>query len=322
MKANYLVLSVLAASLFVNACKKDEENATPAPTPGTPAAINPIRSYLAANLNAARQSFTVNATTGGGITGNKGSHVDFMPGAFLTASGSPVSGMVQVKLIEVLDIADMILLNKQTVGIYGGQLRLLRSGGEVKIEATQGGNEVFIIPNGAVVSIPGGGSIDPEMDVFYGTEDSDGDVVWNLSTDTIAIQDSVAWDTTGTSTSWFYYALYPNSLNWINCDYFPSGSLATVLADAPDGFDGTNTMVWLALPSMNGLGGAWYNGSLLFETYASPIGYQGVIVGLHVDADGNYFSSFTNVTVAPGLTVPITFTPTTLPEFVSAVDAL
>lgn len=320
MKTKHLVLSVLAASLFVNACKKnDDEESTPAPAPGTPATINPIRAYLEDNLDDARQSFTVNATTGGGITGNNGSHVEFVPGAFVTASGAPVTGTVQVKLIEVLNVADMILLNKQTVGNYGGQLRMLRSGGEVKIEATQGGNEVFIVPNGAVVNIPGGGSIDPQMDVFYGTEDSDGDVVWNLSTDTITIQDSAVWDTTGVS--WFYYQFAADSLNWLNCDYFPAGAITTLLVDAPDGYDGSNTMVWLAVPALNGVLGSYYSGSL-FNTYQAPIGYQGVVVALHQDADDNYFSSFTTITVATGMTVPITFSPTTLPEFEAAVNAL
>jgi hypothetical protein len=319
MHSQRLLLSAIAASLLLITCKKDNDmNGPSAPAPG--AVANPLRAYLDQNLADATQSFTVNATSGGSVLGNRGSHVAFAPGAFVTASGGPVTGTVQVKLIEVLTVADMLLMNKQTVGNFGGELRMLKSGGEIKIEATQGGSEVFIVPNGAVVSIPGGNSADPLMEVFYGTEDSDGDVVWNLSTDTITIQDSSVWDTTGGN--WFYYTFAADSLNWINCDYFPSGSLASVLVDAPDGFDGSNTMVWLALPSMNGVGGAWYNSSLLFQTFASPIGNQGVIVGLHEDGDGNYFSSFTNITVATGLTVPITFSPTTLAQFEADVNAL
>lgn len=320
MKIKQFVLSALAVSLFAGACKKnDDEDVSPVPTPGTPAATNVLRAYLEDNVDDARQTFTVNATSGGGITGNKGSHIDFMPGAFVTASGATVSGAVQVKLIEVLDIADMILLNKQTVGNYGGQLRMLRSGGEVKIEASQGGNEVFIVPNGAIVNIPGGGSIDPQMDVFYGTEDSGGDVVWNLTTDTVTIQDSAVWDTTGGN--WFYYQFAADSLNWLNCDYFPAGEVTQLFVDPPDGHDGSNTMVWLAVPDLNGVLGSWFNGSL-FNTAQAPIGYQGVVVALYQDAEDNYFSSFTNITVVAGMTVPITFSPTTLPEFEAAVNAL
>lgn len=319
MKTKHIVLSVLAATLLMNACKKDEENPTPAPAPGTPTAVNPVRAFTEANLNAARQSFTVNAATGGSILGNRGSYIVFVPGAFRTASGATVSGTVQVKLIEVLDIGDMILMNKQTAGNFGGQLRMLRSGGEVKIEATQGGNEVFIVPNGAVVNIPGGNNVDPLMDVFYGTEDTDGDVVWNLSTDTITVQDSAVWDTTGVN--WFYYQFAADSLNWLNCDYFPAGSITELLVDAPDGYDGSNTMVWVAVPALNGLLGSYYTGTL-FQSYQTPIGFQAVVVALHEDANGNYESSFTTITVATGMTVPITFSPTTLAQFEAAVNAL
>lgn len=224
-----------------------------------------------------------------------------------------------MKLIEVLGIADMILMNKQTAGNFGGQLRMLRSGGEVKVEATQGGNEVFIVPNGAVVSIPGGSSVDPAMDVFYGTEDSDGDLVWNLSTDTITVQDSAVWDTTGGN--WFYYEFAADSLNWLNCDYFPLSSVSHLQIDAPDGYDATNTMVWLAVPALSGVLGSYYANDL-FTTWQAPIGYQGVIVALHQDEDDNYFSSFTTVTLVGGMTVPITFSPTTLPDFEAAVNAL
>lgn len=319
MTIRNLFVAAIAAAAVIASCKKGDDASSPAPAPGTPATSNPLRTYLEDNLDEARQSYTVNAATGGGITGNRGSHIDFLPGAFVTASGAPVTGTVQVKLIEVLGIADMILMNKQTAGNYGGQLRMLRSGGEVKIEATQGGNEVFIIPDGAVVSIPGGNNVFPEMDVFYGTEDSDGDLVWNLSTDTITIQDSTVWDTTGGN--WFYYQFAADSLNWLNCDYFPPGSLTALLVDAPDGYDATNTIVWLAVPTLNGVLGAYYTGTL-FTTYMAPIGYQGVIVALHQDEDDNYFSSFSTITLTGGMTVPITFSPTTLPEFEAAVNAL
>ena len=319
MKIKHLLLGLLAASLFVNACKKNEdENSTPSPAPGTPAATNPIRAYLADNLNDARQSFTVNASTGGGVQGSGGCHVQFAPGAFRSATGAIITGTVQVKLIEVLSIADMVLLNKQTAGNYGGELRMLTSGGEVKIEASQGGNEVFIVPNGAVVSIPGS-NVDPQMRVFSGTEDSDGDVTWNMTEDSIVVQDSAVWDTTGVN--WFYYQFTADSLNWLNCDYFPAASVTTMDIDAPDGFDAGNTMVWLVVPALNGvLGGWYYNG--LFTTYQAPIGYAAVVVALHQDADDNYFSSFTNITVATGMTVPITFLPTTLAQFEADVNAL
>lgn len=316
MKTKALVLFALAASLFLITCKKEDDGGSPSPSPlATP---NPLRSYLAQNLADATQSFTVNAATGGSIQGNRGSRVDFVPGAFVTATGSPVTGTVQVKMVEVLTMADMLLMNKQTVGMDNGVAKMLKSGGELKISATQGGSEVFIVPNGATVDVPGS-SYDPQMDVFYGTEDADGDLLWNLSTDTLTLQDSAVWDTT--SGNWFYYEFDADSLNWLNCDYFPAGATAPLLVDAPDETNGANTMVWVAVPSLNGVLGAWYNDGL-FNTNQVPIGYAAIVVALYQDEDDNYHSSFTNITVATGMTVPITFSPTTLAQFEADLDAL
>ncbi len=319
MHSQRLLLSALAVSLLFITCKKnDDEGSSPGPTPS--AVVNPLRAYLGQNLADATETFTVNALTGGSIQGARGSHVQFVPGAFVTASGTPVTGTVQVKMVEVLTIADMVLMNKQTVGMQGGVGRLLKSGGEIKIEATQGGNEVFIVPNGAVVSIPGS-SVDPQMEVFYGTEDSDGDVVWNLSDDTLNIaQDSTVWDTT--SGNWFYYTFAADSLNWLNCDYFPPAAVTTVLVDTPEGLDASNTMVWMVVPALNGVLGSWYQIDDFFNTYQSPLGYAAIVVALHEDDDGNYFSSFTNITVISGMTVPITFSPTTLAQFEADVNSL
>jgi hypothetical protein len=75
------------------------------------------------------------------------------------------------------------------------------------------------------------------------------------------------------------------------------------------------------VPALNGVLGSFYNGAG-FMTNQTPVGYQGVIVALHQDEDDNYFSSFTTITLATGMVVPITFSPTTLAEFEASVNAL
>ncbi|HRF80490.1 MAG TPA: hypothetical protein PL070_10435, partial [Flavobacteriales bacterium] len=83
----------------------------------------------------ATQLFVVDAANGGTVSATGGVRVVFPSNAFRTPTGGAVSGPVDVRLLEVLDPGDMIMYDVQTVGRDGGQPRLLRSGGAVRIQA-------------------------------------------------------------------------------------------------------------------------------------------------------------------------------------------
>lgn len=98
---------------------------------------------------------------------DQGTRLNFGPGAFLHADGTPVTGQVDVSVVEVLSIGNTIWLNKQTVGNDNGTLKMLRSGGALNITATQGGESPRVSEGGLYVQIPTTVG-DPAMDLFSG----------------------------------------------------------------------------------------------------------------------------------------------------------
>jgi hypothetical protein len=293
-------------------CKKDEGERAPAPVPSGGTGQSVLQAAFANNVNNARQGFTMNASIGGQVMAAKGTRLQFDAGAFLHLDGTPVTGQVNVSVVEVLDMGDMIWLNKQTVGNDNGSLRLLRSGGAINVTATQGGNTLRVAQGGLIVRIPTEVG-DPAMQLFMGTEAADGTLIWNLLDDAAVTVEEEYFDPT--------YAFPMDSLTWINCDYFPAQQLTTLNVTVPAGQSANNTQIWIAVPSMNGVIGTF---SFLAPTFSSgfiPLGVEAVVVGLHL-SNSVYYSSFTTVTVTANMTVPITFTETTLEQFQQDVNGL
>ncbi len=101
-----------------------------------------------------KESFAINITEGGEIVTAKGTKISFPPGSISTKSGSPVSGNVNIKVLDVFEVQDMILNNKPTITVKGEQLI---SYGEIIVEAEQGGEELAIngrANNGVRVAFP------------------------------------------------------------------------------------------------------------------------------------------------------------------------
>ena len=174
MKTNQVLMTALIAIAVLAGCKKEESGGVVVP------AANPDQSVLGQlftnNVANARQYFTVNAASGGQVIGTKGTKLNFGPGTFLLADGTPVTGQVDVSLVEVLSIGDMIWLNKQTVGNDNGTLKLLRSGGAINVSAAQSGSPLRITQGGLVVRIPTDVG-DAAMMLFSGNETTSGSMI-------------------------------------------------------------------------------------------------------------------------------------------------
>jgi len=288
-------------ALIFSACNKNNGAGI------TPRA-NSLTTLFAANVELATQDFLVDAVSGGSVTGAKGTFVTFQPNAFRDGNGNAVTGMVDVELVEVQSIGDMIWLNKQTGGMNGGQEEPLVSGGQIYLNASQNGDELNLVSGGSFVSMVDN-TPDPAMELFSGTEDNAGNLVW----DPFNTQPALQVDTFGYS--------FPNdSLGWINCDYFANwtGALTDVSITVPGGYDNTNTVVWVAFPSINSITSVntFSNGVyMLSGGYQVPVGFDIVIVALHDTGNNTFESSFTPVTVTAGLNQTIIFQPTTLTQF-------
>jgi len=323
MKISKVILISTLAMATIWGCKKDEPANTPVPNPTS---SNPsFQTLFADNIANATQTFSMNAASGGQVMGVKGTQLLFEPGAFVFANGTPVTGQVQVSLVEALTMGDMIMLNKQTVGNDNGTLRILRSGGAINVYAAQGGTPVRITQGGLIAKIPTNVG-DPSMELFTGNENANGDMIWDPIDSSMLTVDPAYYDSTDytyTFPYYFYYDIDGNTeLNWLNCDYWWNAPNTTPLvATIPAGQSSDSTRVWLALPAGNSVTALGLTGSQTYGYPYVPIGTQAVIIGLKENATG-YSSSFNPITVTNGIVVPMTFTPTTLAQFEVDVNAL
>lgn len=277
-----------------------------------------LRTFFEDRLTNATQHFTLNAPTGGLVHGVKGVEFIFPPNAFETQSGAMVTGSVDIEVIEVLDIADMILLNITTVGEDNGTRRALQSGGSVYVSARQGNNEVFLGPLGMRIMVPAA-SLDPAMDVFTANRTIGEDLLWTTA-DSATIT-PVAVDTSSGGMN-YGYQLQVDSMQWINCDYFPfSTDNTTITAITPNDVPNDSTRVWFVFPTLNAVTGGSPNAPHTYAFGLVPVGLPAVVVSLTRNGD-DYRSAFTNFTTTPNGSVGLSFQPTTIQAFEAAVNAL
>jgi len=312
MKTYRALLILSFAFALIWGCKKEESDNTPTPTP--PPGQPVFQALFTENIAEATQSFPMSAAAGGLIIAAQGTQLDFDPGAFINADGTPVVGAVNVKVVEALTMADMIWLNKQTVGNDNGTLKLLRSGGAISVSATQGGSPLRITEGGLFVRIPTDVG-DPAMQLFSGSVDADGNMIWSPFDSS-----SVSVDPIYTG---LYYTFAADSLQWINCDYFYNYPSTTMVdATIPPSQSSDSTHVWIAFPSENAVMSMNHNTGQIYSSWqVVPVGMQAVVVGLQQTATG-YASSFTTVTITASMSVSMTFTPTTLAEFEADLNGL
>ncbi|QQR86638.1 MAG: hypothetical protein IPJ76_19040 [Flavobacteriales bacterium] len=90
----------------------------------------PVAAIFSDNVEDAKQTFTVQAATGGQVSGQDGVTAFFAPNAFMRQNGTVATGAVEVVLVEALNVADMVWLNKQTLGNDNGQMKPPISGGQ------------------------------------------------------------------------------------------------------------------------------------------------------------------------------------------------
>lgn len=268
-KTKRILLTLLAVSLVATACKKDEpEDPTqPSPNPSgeTPSAQQ-LKDYFSNNENDAIQYFTVDSENQIIINGDKGTQFNIQANAFETQSGVTVTGSIDIELIEIFDKADMIRLNKPTMGRkVNGDLAPLISGGEFKITASQNGSELNLKPGYMYnVTVPAPNGVDPNMDAFYGTETND-TLIWEQG-------DSSFVNGQGNE-----YDCYFNQMNWINCDYFwnDPNPQTTIDVEIPQGFDNTTCMLFVSFDGMNSITSFYNYANGVYTSapsYTIPIG--------------------------------------------------
>lgn len=243
MKTNFktLALLVVTSTLFIN-CEKNDDVDIVSPTyvPSSAAFKNLRNEALANQL----QEFSFTAGTGNfSFISDKGVTVTINTNC-LTANGNPVtSGLVDVDFVELFDKGSMLVTNKPTMGVLpNGNKELLISGGEFFIEATQGGVKLAATCNiNLIVPANLTGGIETGMLLWKGDVTDEENLAWKR--DVPAGTQGGGVDANNNN----YYASFGN-FGWTNVDKFYSDPRpkTTILIDVPNGYDNTNSAVYLS----------------------------------------------------------------------------
>lgn len=160
MKTKRISLLLLAGSSLMFSCSKNDTVSTPV-TAGSYTSIEDVFS----KLNVQPKIVTIDASTGGSFYGNSGTRYSFPASAFITATGTTVTGSVQVKVCEYLKKGDMLF--SKMLPISNGDPLL--SGGEIDVSATQNGTPVYLKPHTFFTSnMPQGTTAPTGMQFFAG----------------------------------------------------------------------------------------------------------------------------------------------------------
>jgi hypothetical protein len=205
-KLNLLLCLATIATIY--SCSKDES-----PQTSTPVSSNPMSAFLNAHKKPT-ESFTLNATLGGTFTSSRGSVFNFPPNAFVTSTGTIVSGQVEITLDELLSKSDLVYNSVSTIS----NSMPLESGGSYYLHVKQG-NASLSLANGVTYSASISAEGSPQnMYVYSGVNVSGGDfgsVNWTLdTTNQVNNVSSTIIDTID-----FIYTLTVNEVSWINCDH-------------------------------------------------------------------------------------------------------
>jgi len=275
------------------------------------------------------QNFTM--TAGNGVvtlTSAKGVKLN-INGDCLTKNGNPVTGQVDIEYIELFDKGNMLVTNKPTMGITAdGKKNLLISGGEFFIKATQGGVELqtscsmnMIVPTALT------NGLDNLMTLWTGVIDEDGELAWReakANADGTGGKGGVQGEGNN------YYVTFGN-FGWTNVDRFYSDPRpkTTLLVDVPDGYNNTNSAVYLSYDGegTNALAklDTFTAQGLFSEHYGQiPIGLACHIIFATED-NGNWRYAIKGVTISANAVYEFNLSETTVgteAQLIAAINAI
>jgi hypothetical protein len=176
-------------------------------------------------------------------------------GNLLRKNGNVVTGNVNLEFIEIFDRGSMLVVNKPTMGLENGEIKLLTSGGEFFINVKQ--DDVNLTLDGPIylrvpTSLTGG--TDNDMLAFTGYINEDNDLIWEQDTTT---QLQVIGSPTGEEQ---FYFIALNGFGWFNCDKYIAypGEKTTITSFVPQGYNNDNASIFVAVSDLpNSLGSSW-----------------------------------------------------------------
>ncbi len=267
----YIILLVVAPFLMTNC--SDDDNSTSIPseeiTPPTSQEFNELRN---AALQSLTQNYTVAIESGvASFTSENGVEV-YISTAFgcFTIEGEQVEGEVQIEFIELFNKANLLTTNIATMGRHtNGDLEMLVTGGAFYINVTQDGQPIDEGHCGVSMQVPTSltGGVDYDMILWHGNFDENGNLVW----DEVNAQAGQGGEMGINDDN---YSFWTSQFGWTNVDRFYNDPRpkTTILVDVPEGYDNTNSSVYISYDGELGLA--------RLDTYDSETGYFSEHYGL------------------------------------------
>lgn len=248
MKTRNYFLNLMMGSALIFGAISCDNNENPEPEKSKPDG-EALLEMFDGNIDEITQHFTMDAASGGSITGEEGTTIQFGADAFLTESGEPVTGEVDIELVEIFSKAKMVLTEMPTKGRNAdNKIATLISAGEFFVNATKDGAQLKP-KNGFTLVVPADKTGDPdfEMGLFTGKEECDNndcDIVWEEEDKGIQVGERPN-ATGGIATG--YYA-FQQQFGWTNIDkwYSDPRPKTTIYVNVPEGYNSTNCAVYLS----------------------------------------------------------------------------
>ena len=189
------------------------------------------------------------------VVGDQGTELFFNPDNFMKSDGTLADGDVEVELIEIFDKGSMLVTDMPSTGqLPTGELAQLISGGEHYVGATQDGEQLRL--NGTFqITTPASNTGGPDMEmgmfravVADGTPAGrDDQAVWVEEEDDRE-KFGIVGEGGGPDGAETLYWTISDQFGWTNIDrwYSDPRPKTTIHVDVPDGWDDTNSAVYLS----------------------------------------------------------------------------
>lgn len=320
-----IALLFVATMAMVSCTNEDTPKTETTKTPPTATQFNALRTEASTKL---KQTFTITEASGSTTLTTQNGVKIVINRDYLRKNGNPVTGPISVEFIELFDKGHMLVANKPTMGLTtDGKKDILISGGEFYIKATQDGVALETLANISLM-IPGTltGGFKTGMTLWVGNLDDPENLVWKNIADpgTTGIKGALQGEGGN-------YYLSIGTFGWTNVDKFRSDTRpkTTILVDAPDGYDNTNSAIYLSYDGegKNALAklDKYTDAGLFSEHYGQiPIGLACHII-FATEENGQWRYAIKAVTIAANDVYTFTLAETTLgteAQLVAAINAI
>ncbi len=260
------------------------------------------------------------------ILTENGNVLEISQGILVDGNGNLVTGDIQLEIIEIQTLGKMVKYGKPTMTSSD----YLSTDGEFYINATQNGKDLYIKDNKSFSFFVADDSPDGNMQLFYGAENDEGEVIWNdeperqamfINEWTYEVDSQIIID--------FGYQLLPEKFEWINIDKYndiPEEDKTSVCVELDTTlYTSRNTLVYFINKEEKVAVSLDYDKEtgLFCEPYASvPKGWEITIIVISIQGEELYHFAIEQTTVVDNTLVSIVPTEKPIDEIKSILDSL